>query len=571
MKTEFVIALTQLAAERNLPKEVILRTVEAALVPVFKKSNFAPDQDVSVKIAPQTGEVKVYARKLVVKKPTDPFQELSLAEAKKLKADARLGETIEVESTPPNAGRIAAQTAKQVILQRLRDAERDAIFGEYAAKEGEVVSGVVQYVEPKQIIADLGRGEAILPLPEQVSTEHYRVGQRIKLYLLKVLRTSRGTQLIVSRTHQNLLRRLLELEVPEIHNGTVELKALAREPGHRSKVAVAARQEGVDAVGCCVGLRSIRIQNITKELDGEKIDVVQWHPDPAVFIANALSPASIVRVEIDGEEKSANVVVPDRQLSLAIGRGGQNARLAARLTGWRIDIKSLSMVEVEKAPPVEEAPKAEEAAPSEAVPAVEPVMEAELEPVTEEMILTPEEVSQWELAAAELPSEVEVPVEAEAPSKIYSLEEILSQIEAATGRSQSRLAEKAPAPISEIRTKKAKREEVPEEELPQPKAKKMKKALRRPRISDEDSDLDSDLDLDETVDERADEETLSQVEAATEGSQSRLAEQTPTPMPKTKAKKGERGSTPKDKLATAKTKPKKVMRRQRVSDEGDEN
>ena len=564
MKTEFVIALTQLAAERNLPKEVILRTVEAALVPVFKRSNFAPDQDVSVRIAPQTGDVKVYARKVVVKKPTDSFQELSLAEAKKLKADARLGETIEVESTPPNAGRIAAQTAKQVILQRLRDAERDAIFGEYADKEGEVVSGVVHYVEPKQIIVDLGRGEAILPLAEQVSTEHYRVGQRIKLYLLKVLRTSRGTQLIVSRTHQNLLRRLLELEVPEIHNGTVELKALAREPGHRSKVAVAARQEGVDAVGCCVGLRSIRIQNISKELDGEKIDVVQWHPDPAVFIANALSPASIVRVEIDEEEKRANVVVPDKQLSLAIGKGGQNARLAARLTGWRIDIKSLSMVEVEKAPPVEEA------APSEAVPAVEPVMEAELEPVIEEMIATPEEVSQWELAAVEPPSEVEVPLEAEAPSKIYSVEEILSQIEAATGRSQSRLAEKAPAPISEIRTKKAKREQVPEGELPPPKA-KMKKALRRPHISDEDSDLDSDLDLDETVDERADEEILSQVEAATEGSQSRLAEQTPTPMPKTKAKKGKGESIPKDKLATAKTKPKKVMQRQRVSDEGDED
>jgi len=564
MKTEFVIALTQLAAERKLPKEVILRTVEAALVPVFKKSNFAPDQDVSVRIAPQTGDVKVYARKVVVKKPTDPFQELSLAEAKKLKADAQLGETIEVESTPPNAGRIAAQTAKQVILQRLRDAERDAIFGEYAAKEGEVISGVVHYVEPKQIIVDLGRGEAILPLAEQISTEHYRGGQRIKLYLLKVLRTSRGTQLIVSRTHQNLLRRLFELEVPEIHNGTVELKALAREPGHRSKVAVAARQEGVDAVGCCVGLRSIRIQNVSKELDGEKIDIIQWHPSPAVFIANALSPASIVRVETNEEERSANVVVPDKQLSLAIGKGGQNARLAARLTGWRIDIKSLSMVEVEKAPPVEEA------APSEAVPAIEPVMKAELEPVTEEMIPTPEEVSQWELAAAEPPSEVEVPVEAEAPSKVYSVEEILSQIEAATERSQSRLAEKAPAPISEIRAKKAQREQVPEGELPAPKA-KMKKALRRPHISDEDSDLDSDLDLVETVDERADEEILSQIEAATEGSQSRLAEKAPAPMPKTKAKKGERGSTPKDKLATAKTKPKKVMRRQRVSDEGDEN
>ncbi len=564
MKTEFVIALTQLAAERNLPKEVILRTVEAALVPVFKKNNFAPDQDVSVRIAPQTGEVKVYARKVVVKKSTDPFQELSLAEAKKLKADAQLGETIEVESTPPNAGRIAAQTAKQVILQRLRDAERDAIFGEYADKEGEVVSGVVHYIESKQIIVDLGRAEAILPLAEQISTEHYRVGQRIKHYLLKVLRTSRGTQLIVSRTHQNLLRRLFELEVPEIYNGTVELKALAREPGHRSKVAVAARQEGVDAVGCCVGLRSIRIQNISRELNGEKIDIVQWHPDPAVFIANALSPASIVRVEINEEEKSANVIVPDKQLSLAIGKGGQNARLAARLTGWRIDIKSLSMVEVEEVAPVEEA------VPSEAVPAVEPVTEAILEPVTEEMIPTPEEVSEWVLTLAETPSEVEVPVEAEAPSKTYSVEEILSQIEVATERSQSRFAEKAPAPISEIRAKEAKRGQVPEGELPPPKT-KTKKVLRKRRTSDEDLDLDSDLHLDETVDERLDEEILSQIEAATEGSQSRFAEPTPTPMPKTKAKKGGKGSTPKDKLPTAKTKPKKVVRRQPVLDEGDED
>jgi N utilization substance protein A len=448
----------------------------------------------------------------------------------------------------------------------LRDAERDAVFGEYADKEGEVVSGVVHYIEPKQIIVDLGRAEAILPLAEQVSTEHYRVGQRIKLYLLKVLRTNRGTQLIVSRTHQSLLRRLFELEVPEIHNGTVELKALAREPGHRSKVAVAARQEGVDAIGCCVGLRSIRIQNISKELDGEKIDIVQWHPDPAVFIANALSPASIVRVEINEEGKGTNVVVPDKQLSLAIGKGGQNARLAARLTGWRIDIKSLSMVEVGKAAPVKEAPPLEEAAPSEAVPAVEPVTEAILEPVTEEAIPFPEEVSQWVLTSAETPSEVEVPVEAEAPSKIYSVEEILSQIEAATERSQSRFAEKAPAPISEIRAKKAKKEQVPEGELPAPKT-KTKKALRRRRTSDEDSDLDRYLHLDESVDERADEEILSQIETATERSQNRSAEETPIPESEVKAKKEKKEKPLKEEISGGKNKPKKAIRRQPILDD----
>jgi transcription antitermination factor NusA-like protein len=352
--------------------------------------------------------------------------------------------------------------------------------------------------------------------------------------------------------------------VPEIYTGTVELKAIAREPGHRSKVAVAAHQEGVDAVGCCVGLRSIRIQNISKELDGEKIDIVQWHPDPAVFIANALSPASIVRVETNEEERSATVVVPDKQLSLAIGKGGQNARLAARLTGWRIDIKSLSMMEVEKA-----APPVEEVAPSEAVPAVEPVTEAILEPVTEEMIPAPEEtipvpeeVSQWVLTPAETPSEVEVPVEAEAPSKVYSIEEILSQIEAATARSQSRLAEKAPAPISEIRAKKAKREQVPEEELPAPKP-KMKKVLRRRRPSDEDSDLDRYVYLDESVDE----ETLPGIEAATGGSQSRLADETPIPQPPVKAKKGKKGSRLEDKISGGKNKPKKAIRRQPISDD----
>lgn len=453
MKTEFVIALTQLAAERNLPKEVILKTVESALVPIFKKSSFAPDQEIAVKILVQTGEVKVYAQKKVVKRRTDPRQQMLLAEAKKLKADARVGDVLEVESTPPDAGRIAAQTAKQVILQRLREAERDAIFGEYADKEGDIISGVVHVVEAKHIIVDLGKGEAILPMAEQVPADHYRVGQRLKLYLVKVLRTAKGTQLVVSRTHQNLLRRLFELEIPEIYNGTVEIKALAREPGYRSKVAVGARQEGVDAVGSCLGLRSIRIQNITKELSGEKIDVIQWHPDPAVFIGNALSPASVVKVEVSAEEKGANVIVPDNQLSLAIGKGGQNARLAARLTGWRIDIKSTSMAEggvATKAPKVKEAPKVEEAVPSEAVAAVEPVVQAveaviePVAPVVEEKVPAPVEEVLPVLASAEAPTakppEVphEAPEEAEAAAKTYSFEEVLSEIEAVTGSLKAR-------------------------------------------------------------------------------------------------------------------------------------
>jgi N utilization substance protein A len=253
-----------------------------------------------------------------------------------------------VESTPQNAGRIAAQTAKQVVLQRLREAEREIVFEEFSDRENEIVTGVVQRIEPKQITLDLGRTEGVLPSTEQVRGEHYRTGQRVKVYILGVHRTAKGPQVVVSRTHRNLLRRLLELEVPEMHQGAIELKAIAREAGQRSKIAVAARQEGIDPIGSCVGLRGIRIQNIVNELNGEKIDVVEWAAEPSAFIANALSPAQVESVTINTADNVAVVVVPDRQLSLAIGREGQNARLAAKLTGWRIDIKSTSIAEAEK-------------------------------------------------------------------------------------------------------------------------------------------------------------------------------------------------------------------------------
>jgi len=511
MKSDFVVALTQLAAERNLPKEVILRTLEAALVPVFKKTSFAPDQEISVKILPQTGEVKVYAKKTVVRRTTDPRQEMTLAQARKVRPNAQVGDVLEVEGTPHDAGRIAAQTAKQVILQRLREAERDAIFSEYADKEGDVVSGVVHLIEPKQIIVDIGRAEAILPASEQVPTEHYRIGQRLKLYLVKVMRGTRGTQLMVSRTHQGLLRRLFELEVPEIYAGTVEIKALAREPGYRSKVAVAARQEGVDAVGCCLGLRSIRIQNIIKELNGEKIDVIQWHPDPAVFIASALSPASVVKVEASDEEKGASVIVPDKQLSLAIGRGGQNARLAARLTGWRIDIKSVSMAEAEKvaAEPgevVEEVGAPEEVQPAEEVVAVgseeeappveavsevvESVPEVTAEPAAEEVLAVTEKPLEPVEASLEAPPQPDVMEEVEEERKTYSVEEVLSEIEAATEKIQRRFGGGVTAARSESRGRERRRGDSGlVDDLPpaKPKAKKM---VKRPRQSDEISDIE---------------------------------------------------------------------------------
>jgi len=386
MKSDFLLAITQLSAEKNLPREVVLSAVEAALVSAYRKDSFAPNQNISVKINPNSGRVEVWAEKTVVEKPADTRLEVSLAEARRLKADAQLGDIIMVESTPYNAGRIAAQTAKQVILQRLHEAEHSAILEEYAEKEDEVVTGMVQRIEPGQINIDLGRTEAIMPASEQLRTERYRVGQRLKVCIIQVLKTTKGPRVVVSRSHPDLLRRLLELEVPEVYNGSVEIKAIAREAGHRSKVAVAARQEGIDPVGCCVGLRGIRIQNVVNELSGEKIDVIQWSPDTSAFITNALSPAQIVSVSLNEEEKIATVVVPDKQLSLAIGKEGQNARLAAKLTGWRIDIKSASAVEAEKAaarpaPEVKEEEVVTEAEPAAEIPEILEPAPVSAEPV----------------------------------------------------------------------------------------------------------------------------------------------------------------------------------------------
>ena len=412
MKSDFLLAITQLSAEKNLPKDVVLTAVEAALVSAYKKDTFNPNQNIAVKINPNSGAVEVWAEKEVVTKPADPAYEISLKDAKKLKEDAQVGDTVMVESTPANAGRIAAQTAKQVILQRLHEAEHSAIFEEYADKEGEVVSGVVQRFEMGQVNIDLGRTEAILPASEQVRTERYRVGQRLKVVLLQVARTAKGPKVIVSRSHPELLRRLFELEVPEVYNGTVEIKSIAREAGFRSKIAVAAKQEGIDPVGCCVGLRGIRIQNIVSELNGEKIDVVQWNDDPATFIANALSPAHIVSVELNEDEEAATVIVPDKQLSLAIGKEGQNARLAAKLSGWRIDIKSASMAEAEKAEAAKPAP---EAAPEEegVIAEAEEVVEAAVEEAIPDELLAELTIPGEEPAVAEEPAAEEAAEEEE--------------------------------------------------------------------------------------------------------------------------------------------------------------
>jgi len=402
MKSDFLLAITQLSAEKNLPKEVVITAVEAALVSAYRKDNFAASQNISVKINPTTGKVQVWAEKAVVERPSDSRREISLDEARRVKPDAQVGEAIEVEATPHNAGRIAAQTAKQVILQRLHEAEHSAIFEEYAGKEGDIITGLVQRIEPRQILIDLGRVEALLPAAEQVPTERYRVGQRLKVSLLEVAQSAKGPKVIVSRSHPDLLRRLFELEVPEVFNGIVEIKSIAREAGYRSKVAVAARQERIDPVGCCVGLRGIRIQNIVSELNVEKIDVVMWDKDASVFIANALSPAQILGVELDDKEEVATVVVPNKQLSLAIGKEGQNVRLAAKLTGCRIDIKSASTAEAERAAEAETLTETkEEARAGEELPVeVPPILETALAP--EEAAEEVEEVEKTKEAEEEV-------------------------------------------------------------------------------------------------------------------------------------------------------------------------
>lgn len=344
MKNEFVIALNQVCNERNLPQEIVLEAIEVALVSAYKRK-FGSQPNIVARIDLDTGRSFIYKEKLIVEEVEDERYQITLAEARQYDSEVGLGETILIDNTPQDFGRIAAQTAKQVILQRIREAERDALYDSYADREGELIHGTVQSVSPQGVVLNLGRTEASLPHNQQIPRERYRVNQRLRAYLLEVRRANRGPQIIVSRSHRNMLRRLLELEVPEVFNGTVEIKAIAREAGSRSKVAVVATQEGVDPVGSCVGMRGIRIQNIVNELSGEKVDVVAWNPDTATFIANALSPARVSNVLLDdepGRSKTATVVVPDDQLSLAIGKEGQNARLAAKLTGWRIDIKSIT-------------------------------------------------------------------------------------------------------------------------------------------------------------------------------------------------------------------------------------
>ena len=337
MKSEFQAAINQLANDRNLPREVIIDAIRSALVSAYKR-DFGGTPNLVATLDPNTGNARIFAEKQAVEVVEDESLQIPLEEARQNDPEAVVGSIVRVDITPRNFGRIAAQTAKQVILQRIREAKRDHLYTNYSEREGELIIGIVQYIGPKHATLALGdEAEAILPEEEQIKGEFLRRDQRLRVFIYKVERSTKGPQIFVSRKHKKMLLRLLELEVPEIANGIVEVRAIAREPGQRSKVAVSARQPGIDPVGSCVGMRGGRIQHIVDELNGEKIDIVPWSPDMATFIANALSPAKVVSVTL-GEGKTATVIVPDKQLSLAIGKEGQNARLAAKLTGWRIDI-----------------------------------------------------------------------------------------------------------------------------------------------------------------------------------------------------------------------------------------
>lgn len=346
MNTEFLQAIDDLARERGIDRSILFEAIQAALLSAYKK-NFSNSQNVKVDMNEATGEFKVYSQREVVEDVEDPQLHISLAEAKALNPNYEPGDVVLQEVTPRNFGRIAAQAAKQVVVQRIREAERGQVFEEFTNRESDIVTGRITRIEGKNIFIDLGKTEAVLLPTEQVPSETYPQGDRIKAYVLEVKRANKGPQIVVSRSHPGMLKRLLELEVPEIHDGIVELRGIAREAGQRSKIAVYAKDENVDPVGACVGPKGMRIQAIVNELRGEKIDVVAWSPEPARFVANALSPAKVISVDADEASKVAKVVVPDYQLSLAIGKEGQNARLAAKLTCWKIDIKSESQIVTE--------------------------------------------------------------------------------------------------------------------------------------------------------------------------------------------------------------------------------
>jgi transcription termination/antitermination protein NusA len=346
MNTDFIDALHEIESTKGISKDILLEAIEAALISSYKR-NFNTAQNVRVDINKLTGLIRVYARKSVTEEVLDPRLEISVEAARDISANFQLADIVEIEVTPRDFGRIAAQTAKQVVTQRIREAERGLIYTAFIEKEDDIVTGIVQRQDARNIYVDLGKVEAVLPLNELMPTEKFKHGDRIKAYITKVENTTKGPQIFLSRTHPGLLKRLFELEVPEIFDGVVEIRSVAREAGFRSKIAVHSRNLEVDPVGSCVGPKGIRVQTIVNELRGEKIDIVRWSDSVEEYVANALSPSKVIEVNVFENEKMTRVIVPDYQLSLAIGIKGQNARLAAKLTGWKIDIKSETQAEQE--------------------------------------------------------------------------------------------------------------------------------------------------------------------------------------------------------------------------------
>ena len=494
-----MLAINQVCAERQLAKEVVLEAVETALVTAYKR-NFGTAVNITAKIDPETGTARVFTEKAIVSDVKDPKAQISLEEARTINPAAQVGETVLVETTPKDFGRIAAQTAKQVILQRIREAERDQLYAAYAEREGEIVTGTIQSIDSQVVIVNLGKAEGTLPRSEQIPGERYRLNQRLRAYVMEVEKNPRGPRIVLSRNHRNMLRRLLELEVPEIYNGAVEIKAIAREPGSRSKVAVAALRPGVDPVGSCVGMRGTRIQGIVSELNGEKIDVVEWSPDVVRFISNALSPAPVMSVRLDDspDGKTATVIVPDKQLSLAIGKEGQNARLAAKLTGWRIDIKSATEAAAQVFAP-EEAEKKAEAKPAvtseEFLSKVEAMLlstPAEAAPAAEPAVAAAEEPA---VAAEPAPATMEEPVApAPAPVAVPDLVAEILGIETAAPAEPAIAAEPAVTPAEPEEEISFESVDIdwdaePEAELDEFAKPKKKGKVRRGRREDKDFEL----------------------------------------------------------------------------------
>jgi transcription termination/antitermination protein NusA len=431
MHIDLVQALRDIQKEKDIPMEQLREITEQALVSAYRR-HYGTTGEIHVEIDLDEQRAAVYARKLVVNKVESPHAEMSLEEARKLDAAVQLGESMDIEVTPEDFGRIAAQTAKQVMLQRIREAERDILFDEFSAREGEVITGTVHRREGRTVFINLGRTEGILPPSEQMSLDSYRPGDRLKMFIVEVKKTTRTPRILLSRSHPGLVRKLFELEVPEIHDNVVEVKAIAREAGARTKFAVSSRQENVDPVGACVGHRGNRVQAVVDELRGEKIDIIRWHDDPGRFVAEALKPARVDYVIIDEANQAATAVVADNQLSLAIGKEGQNVRLAVRLTNWKIDIRSEAQIKGEsgetapapQASVAEETPSAGEliaeafSAPAEPGSLAEEAAPAEPEPAAEAAV--PME------AAAEAGEAAEVEIEAETPAAEAAGEESAS-------------------------------------------------------------------------------------------------------------------------------------------------